>query len=383
MKSLVWVELDSKAPEHNLRELRRCAGNNILICAVVKANAYGHGMAQMVELLTSADWFAVNSLEEGIEIRKLGVKKPILILGHVPLSCLKEAVEADLRLTVYNHETLETLSKLKLKEKQVKVHLKVETGTARQGVLIDDIEEFVSTLIRTKGIYLEGVSTHFANIEDTLNYQYTEEQLAKFKKALSLINSITDMPPIIHTACTAATILFPQTHFSMIRVGIGLYGLWPSRETFISANMAGSEKGKRWVPVLKPVLSWKTKVAQIKTLPEGSFVGYGCTYRTTRKTKIAILPVGYADGYDRSLGNKAYVLIRGRRAPVIGRVCMNITITDITDIPGVKLEDEAVLLGTTGKETISAETMAEWAGTINYEIVARINPLLERRIVNK
>jgi alanine racemase len=383
MKSLVWVELDSKAPEHNLRELHRCAGDNILLCAVVKANAYGHGMAQMVKLLPSADWFAVNSLEEGIELRKLGLKKPILILGHVPLSCLQEAIDADLRLTVYNIETIHALSKLNLKDKQVRVHLKVETGTARQGVLLENITEFVSTLIRIKGIYLEGVSTHFANIEDTLNYQYTEGQLSTFKKALSLINGLTDMPPILHTACTAATILFPQTHFSMIRVGIGLYGLWPSRETFISANMAGSEKGKRWVPVLKPVLSWKTRVVQIKTLPEGSFVGYGCTYRTTRRTRIAILPVGYADGYDRSLGNKAYVLIHGRRAPVVGRVCMNITITDVTDIPDVKLEDEVVLLGTSEKEAISAETIAGWAGTINYEIVTRINPLLERRIVNK
>ncbi|MGQ9615280.1 MAG: alanine racemase [Spirochaetota bacterium] len=381
MKSLVWVELDSRAPEHNLKELRRCSGKNVLLCAVVKANAYGHGMSQMVELLPSADWFAVNSLKEGIELRKLGVKKPILILGHVPLGCLKEAIDADLRLTVYNTETLHALSRLDLKDKQVKVHLKVETGTARQGVLLENITDFVSTLIRTKGIYLEGVSTHFANIEDTLNYQYTEGQLVTFKKALSLINDLIDMPPILHAACTAATILFPQTHFSMIRVGIGLYGLWPSRETFISANMGGSEKDKRWVPVLKPVLSWKTRVVQIKTLPEGSFVGYGCTYRTTRRTMIAILPVGYADGYDRSLGNKAYVLIKGRRAPVIGRVCMNITIIDVTDIPDVKLEDEVVLLGTSGKETISAETMAGWAGTINYEIVTRINPLLERRIL--
>jgi alanine racemase len=162
----------------------------------------------------------------------------------------------------------------------------------------------------------------------------------------------------------------------MLRGGIGIYGLWPSRETFISAKM-----GHRRVPDLQPVLSWKTKVVQLKTIPEGSFVGYGCTYRTTRRTRLGVLPVGYADGYDRKLGNNAYVLVNGKRAPVIGRVCMNLTMIDVTDIDHVVLENDVVLLGTWDGETISAETMAGWAGTINYEIVTRISPFLERRIM--
>jgi alanine racemase len=162
----------------------------------------------------------------------------------------------------------------------------------------------------------------------------------------------------------------------MLRGGIGIYGLWPSRETFISAKMS-----HRRVPDLRPVLTWKTKVIQLKSLPEGSFVGYGCTYRTTRRTRLAVLPVGYADGYDRKLGNNAYVLVNGKRAPVIGRVCMNLTMIDVTDIEHVGLEDDVVLLGTWDGETISAETMAGWAGTINYEIVTRISPFLERRII--
>jgi alanine racemase len=185
-------------------------------------------------------------------------------------------------------------------------------------------------------------------------------------------------PPIMHAACTAAGILFPSTHFSMVRTGIGLYGLWPSRETYISARMACAD-----IPLLKPVLSWKTRIAQIKTLPEGSYIGYGCTFRTTRTTRVAVLPVGYADGYDRNLGNIAYVLINGKRAPVVGRVCMNITMIDITDIPDVRLENEVVLLGEWGEECITAETMASWAGTINYEIVARISPHLSRRVVTR
>ncbi len=375
MSSLVWIELDREAPDHNVRELKACAGGGVLFCAVVKSNAYGHGVAQMVQLLPSCDWFAVNSLEEGLELRELGVERPVLLLGHVPIRRLQEAVKADLRLTVYNHETAQALAKLH-PPKPARVHLKVETGTGRQGIQIEDIGSFVEEIEAAEGVVLEGLSTHFANIEDTLNHEYSEQQLSLFQQALNILDSMKLTPPIVHTACTAATILFSKTHFSMLRTGIGIYGLWPSRETFISVKMGGGP-----IPDLRPVLIWKTKIAQIKVLEEGSYIGYGCTYKTTRRTTMAVLPIGYADGYDRSLGNNAYVLVHGKRAPVIGRVCMNLTMIDITDIQDVALEDEVVLLGNSGKETISAETMASWAGTINYEIVTRINPLLERRII--
>jgi alanine racemase len=376
MSSLVWIELDGRAPDHNVRELKACAGEGVQLCAVVKANAYGHGTAQMVGLLPSADWFAVNSLEEGLELRELGVQKPVILLGHVPLKRLEEAVRADLRLTVYNRETLDTLSSLRLPRRPVRLHLKIETGTARQGVLVEEIGSFAERMNRIDGVELEGVSTHYANIEDTLNHEYSDYQLEQFQWALEVLSDLGFKPPVIHTASTAAAILFPQTHFRMLRGGIGIYGLWPSRETFISAKM-----GHRRVPDLQPVLSWKTKVVQLKTIPEGSFVGYGCTYRTTRRTRLGVLPVGYADGYDRKLGNNAYVLVNGKRAPVIGRVCMNLTMIDVTDIDHVVLENDVVLLGTWDGETISAETMAGWAGTINYEIVTRISPFLERRIM--
>ena len=375
MSSLVWIELDREAPDHNVRQLKACGGADVLFCAVIKSNAYGHGTAQIVELLHSCDWFAVNSLEEGLELRALGVTKPVLLLGHVPLHRLEEAVRADLRLTVYNTETLTALSKLRSPE-PARIHLKVETGTGRQGIKIEDMGVFIDEIVAGGGMVLEGLSTHFANIEDTLNHEYSELQLSVFQKALNILESRKLRPPVIHTACTAATMLFPRTHFSMLRTGIGIYGLWPSRETFISVKMGGGP-----IPDLRPVLTWKTRIAQIKVLQEGSFVGYGCTYKTTRRTTMAVLPIGYADGYDRSLGNNAYVLVQGKRAPVIGRVCMNLTMIDITDIEGVALEDEVTLLGRSGNETISAETMASWAGTINYEIVTRISPLLERRIV--
>ena len=381
MSSLVWVELERSAPDHNLRELRRCAAPGVKMCAVVKSNAYGHGVVPMVRLLESADWFGVNSLEEGLELRGLGEERPVLVLGHVPLSALGEAVAHDLDLTLYNLESLEALARLdreRRKGRPIRVHLKVETGTGRQGVLPEAIEGFARRLQGLAGAELVGVSTHFANIEDTLNHDYAERQMAQFQRALEVLKALGLEPPLVHTASTAAAILFPETHHTLVRAGIGIYGLWPSRETYLSALL-----GHRPVPELKPVLSWKTSIAQLKTLPEGSFVGYGCTFKTTRATRLAVLPVGYADGYDRGLGNTAHVLVHGKRAAVIGRVSMNMCMADVTDIPQARLEDEVVLLGGSGEERISAETLAAWAGTINYEVVTRISPLLERRVVDE
>lgn len=376
MSSLVWVELDGSAPDSNLRELRRCAGGEVLFCAVVKSNAYGHGIREMAGLLPSADWFGVNSLEEGLELRGLGVTRPVLVLGHVPLARLREAVDADLRLTVYNMETIETLAPCVSPSRPARIHLKVETGTGRQGAMPADARDMARRASSVPGIVVEGMSTHFANIEDTLNHGYAESQMAKFREALDGLAADGINPPVVHTACTAASILFPDTHFRLVRSGIGIYGLWPSRETYISALLGG-----RPVPALKPVLSWKTRLVQVKDLPPGSFIGYGCTFRTTRPTRIGVLPVGYADGYDRALGNSAYVLVRGMRAPVVGRVCMNLTMVDVTDVDGPLLEEEVTLLGRDCDEEITAETMASWAGTINYEVVTRISPLLPRIVL--
>ena len=289
MKYLKWVEIEESAPDWNLRQLRACSenGQNFPVCAVIKANAYGHGVREITSLLPSAAWFAVNSLDEGLELRHYGIERPVLLLGYVLLDRLTEAIEADLRLTVYNIETLKKLKKTVNPEKPARVHIKVETGTNRQGILPENLPEFLNSAALIPGIKIEGLSTHFANIEDTLNHEYAEVQLHRFEEVLRLIGDSGVHPEVIHTACTAAAILFPETHFNMLRTGIGLYGLWPSRETFLSAQTAG-----RQVPDLKPVLSWKTRIAQIKTIPSGSFVGYGCTFRTNRKTRLGVLPVG-------------------------------------------------------------------------------------------
>lgn len=217
---------------------------------------------------------------------------------------------------------------------------------------------------------------HFANIEDTTNHEYAEFQLRNFRSLVAAMSALKIKPDIRHTASSAAAILFKKTHFEMIRPGIAVYGHWPSKETYLSYRLKGGQND-----LFKPVLSWKTRITQLKQLPPDSFVGYGCTYRTTTATRLAVLPIGYYDGYDRALSNRAYVLVGDRRAPVRGRICMNLTMVDTTDIKKVKLEDVAIIIGKGTRESISAEQVADWSGTINYEILARLSPLTPRLIV--
>ena len=376
-KNLNWVEIDQRALTANARTFRGLLGSRTLLMPVLKSNAYGHGLKEAAKILTrsgQADWLGLNSLDEALELRSLGIRLPILLLGHVPLSRLTEAVRRDIRLTVYNRETVEALGKLRFSN-LARLHLKLETGTNRQGVGLEEAARIAGLIARNPRLILEGYSTHFANIEDTTDRSYPDRQKALFINMINRLEGMGYKASIKHAACSAAALIFPETHHSLVRIGIGLYGLWPSRETMLAAR-------DRYPKLkLEPVLSWKTRVAQIKTIPSGSFISYGCTFRTTRRTRLVVLPVGYYDGYDRKLSNTAHVLIRGKRAPIRGRVCMNICLADVTDIPGVKLEDEAVLLGRQGKEHISAEQMAQWIGTINYEVVTRINPLLPRIVV--
>jgi alanine racemase len=254
-----------------------------------------------------------------------------------------------------------------------RVHLKAETGTNRLGVQAEALLELARTIGKYPQLRLEGLSTHFANIEDVTEHQFAERQLGRFMEACNLLEQNGFAIPVKHTACTAATMLFPKTHFNLARVGIGIYGLWPSKETRISALQTGIALND-----LKPALTWKTRVAQIKTVRTGETIGYGCTDLATQDTRVAVLPVGYYEGYDRRLSSVGYVLVRGRRAPVRGRACMNMIMVDVTSIPEVSIEDEAVLLGRQGEDSVSAETIAGKIGSINYEVVSRINPLIPR-----
>ncbi|MBN1888970.1 MAG: alanine racemase [Thermoflexales bacterium] len=376
---LNWVEIKRQALASNVARFKAHIGPEVRLAAVVKANAYGHGLLPVAQIVleAGADWLAVNSIEEASQLRQAGIQSPVLILGHVPLACLEDVVELDLRPTVYNRQSVERLGQIAQRlERPAALHVKVETGTNRQGVAKHDMVDFVRFVQGFPYLSVEGMSTHYANIEDVTEHHFAEYQLRNFGEATRSLEEAGLHVPIKHTACTAAAILFPKTFFNMARVGIGLYGLWPSKETKISALQAGIDLNS-----LDPVLSWKTRIAQVKTVKSGEAIGYGCTDVATQDIRLAVLPVGYYDGYDRKLSSTGYVLIHGRRAPVLGRVCMNMIMVDVTNIPQARLEDEVILLGRQGDSVISAETMAGKVGTINYEIVTRINPLLPRLVV--
>jgi alanine racemase len=373
------VEIDRAALVHNIREFRRRVGRRRKFLAVVKANAYGHGLAEVaaVAVAEGVDWLGVNSVEEGLALRAAGLGGPVLVLGYAPLAALEAAVAADLRLTVYNRETVAGLARAAARlGRTARVHVKLETGTWRQGVPPKDLIAFVRDIRRRPGLVVEGLSSHFANIEDTTKHDYPRRQLEAYRTACRGLEAAGPRVPLKHMSCTASTILFPEPGFNLARVGIGLYGLWPSKETYLSCLLDRKDP-----LALRPVLAWRARVAQVKKVPAGSDIGYGCTYRTTRPTALAVVPVGYFDGYDRGLSNTAHVLIRGRRAPVRGRVAMDFFMADVTDVPGVGLEDEVTLIGADGRERISAEDLAALAGTISYEILARINPAVPRVVV--
>lgn len=371
---LIWVEIDQAALRANLRTFRSLVGPAVKLMPVVKSNAYGHGatlVAGALQAAGGADWLGVNSVDEALQLRSAGVALPILVLGYIPLTRLPEAVHHDLRVTVHNPETVAALTKIRTEQK-VKLHIKLETGTHRLGVGLPQARRLAAQIRRSPNCVLEGYSTHFANIEDTTDHTYPLAQWLRYNSMVTALKDEGHEAPVTHAACTAATMIFPETHGQLVRLGVGLYGLWPSRETMLSTC-------ERKVAIqLHPVLSWKTRIAQVKSVSAGAYVGYGCTYRATRRTRLAVLPVGYYDGFDRKLSNTGHVLIRGRRAPVRGRICMNLCMVDVTDIPGVRVEDEVVLVGSQGKERITAEQLAAWVGTINYEVVSRINPMLPR-----
>jgi len=378
---LNWVEIDAAALRHNLQGFRRTVGPRVVLGAVVKSNAYGHGMLETARIAvdSEADWLCVNNIDEALALRVANPQQEILVMGYIPLDGLEDVVRHGLRPVVYNLETVERLDALGKKlDTQVPLHLKIETGTQRQGILESDVPIFAKRIRNAEGLTLEGLSTHFANIEDTTNHEYAEHQIETFDRVTEAFRDAGCPPKLRHSACSAAALLFTRTHLDLVRLGIAMYGLWPSKETYLSCV----ERGKTVVD-LRPALTWKTRIAQVKDVAEGAWVGYGCTWKSTRPSRIAVLPVGYAEGYDRGLSGVAHVLIRGRRAPIRGRICMNICLADVTDIPAANLEDEVVLLGAQGGETITAEQLATWAGTIAYEIVARIHPGLPRVILER
>jgi len=373
---LIWVEISQSALTHNFQIFRALVGSGVELAPMVKANAYGHGLRACSRIFRAAgaEYLAVNSIFEAEKIRATGDAGRIYIAGYTPLAELKNAVELDTEFVVFNFETLEKLAELDL---PAQIHLKVETGTNRQGLQKQDIPRFLEKIKSLPKVELVGVAMHFADIEDTTSHDFARQQLAEFLALRQLIEAAGFPHLKFHAANSAATLLWDSTHFQICRTGIANYGMWPSEETFIS--LAENRQNKI---VLRPALTWKTRIAQLKTIQAGDSVGYGRAFVAEKETKIAILPIGYFDGFARDYAEKGSVLIAGQRAKILGRVCMNIMMVDVSAIPAAKLEDEVVLLGKFGEEEITAEEIGVWGGTINYEVTTRIRENILRKVVD-
>lgn len=353
---------------------------------VLKGNAYGHGLLSVLECVHSlVDIVFVISPEDAKFVRDYESKRKlpklrVVVLGAITVSEAAELAELEIEAVVAGCEWKDfgaDLAKQKL-VKKLKLHIHIDSGLCREGFLPDSLEtdlQFLKDLSATCEIV--GALSHFANTEDVTEQEYAAEQVNRFELGLKKLEALLGGKRLErHIAASAATLLLPQARLDSVRVGISLYGLWPSKETRLSAKIVLPE-----LPKLKPVLSWRCESQVVKWLPQGSFVGYGCTYRCAQRTRVAVLPVGYFDGYPRSLSSKAHVLINGERCPLLGRVMMNHLVVDVTKLPGDFEKITATLLGEDGKDAISAETLADWAQTINYEIVARIPIHLKRVLI--
>jgi alanine racemase len=371
-----WVEIDKKALEHNLSAYKSLIKSSLL-APVIKSNAYGHGIeliAKICDEHKAVDLLCVVSLHEALFLRSIGIKKPLLVLGILD-GDLQAAIVQDIALIVYDMSTIMQLNALgAVLNKKAIIHLKVDTGLSRLGLYLDscndEIVKIAQQIYELPFIAFNGIFTHFSD-SDRTDQTYTQKQLACFELLLEQLESMGIVIPLKHAANTPSSIAASGAHLSMVRVGLGTYGLWPS-----AANKKIAQENHPGF-FLKPVLSWKTKIIQIKELPAGSFVGYNRTYCVERAMRVAVLPVGYWDGLDRGLSNKGHVVINNQLAPILGRVSMNLCTVDITGLT-VSIDDTVTLLG--DHPGITADDIAQLCQTINYEIITRINPLLPRKV---
>ncbi len=376
MTLLSSVELSREALLHNLDAIKSTAPSGWLT-AVVKANAYGHGLEEIVTLVgEAADAFQIDDLDELRRLRKIS-DRWALVYGYVPLASLEEATRLNGEVVVYSLDQVRELARIQhAPDLLVRFSLKVDALLGRQGILPEEIGAFIEGMAAYPNLEPTSAYAHYANIEDTTDLTHAEAQEAAFEDAFAKI--MARYPQVgKHISATSGVLAREKPkpeawmYNSMVRLGVGLYGLYPS------APLARSHAHLD----LRPVMRWVSHLAQVKTLPAGHPVGYGLTYRTTRPTKIGIVPQGYSDGYDRGLSNVGEVLVHGRRCPVIGRIAMNMFAIDLTPVPDARAEDEVVLLGAQGEDRITAEEIAAKLGTINYEVVARVSPLLPRVVV--
>lgn len=364
-----WVEISESAIRHNLQQFKKNIGKKNLLMPVIKSNAYGHGLdliSKICDTDKNVSKICVVNSDEAVRLLELKIKKPVLILSFYTKNKkeLEKLIDRGVEFPIYRFDQITFLNTLaKTINKKVNIHIKIDTGTSRVGFLLSDLKTVAALLKKSKWLNIEGVWSHFASSED--NTKFTIKQNDTFKKALQILSEQGIEANLKHMACTSASLSFDFNNLNATRLGLGLYGLYPDEKS-------------RKVIKLKPALSWKAEVIQVKTLPKGAKIGYGGSFTTTKKTKIVILPVGYWDGYIRNYSNTAKVIIKGKICPVRGRICMNLTIVETPINLNVQPGDVATLIGKDGNITVTADDMACWSKTINYEVVTRINPLIPR-----
>ncbi len=374
LKFSTWVEIDLDALTHNIEEVRSRIGGALRVMLVVKADAYGHGAVEVARAAVEGgvDMLGVATLHEGIELRQAGVDAPILILSPPMENETAGVVEYDLSCTIPSLSIARALSRASAATgKTATVHVEVDTGMGRSGVLLDEAMPFVAAVAKLPGLALEGIFTHFPSSDEDL--EFTRGQVDRFRELLSRLERKGVDAPLRHAANSGAVLGVPsslETPLNMVRPGIVVYGLRPH------APMADDMD-------LRPVMGFKSSIAQVRDLPEGHPVSYGRTYTTPRPMRVAVVPVGYGHGYSWRLSNAGEVLIRGRRAPIIGRVTMDVTMVDVDALPEVEVGDEVVLFGKQGDEEITVDEVAGRVGTINYEVICGIGKRVTRVYVRR
>jgi len=361
------VTIDLSALSHNLAAVRRCLNPGCEIMAVVKANAYGHGAIEVTRSLLrhGISRLAVVSLDEGLALRQAGITTQILVLGPLFPEQLPDLLAHQLTPVLSDLDLLPALSQAAASlNTAYPIHIKVETGMGRLGLRARDVESLIQTLPPHGPLQLEGMMTHLADT-DGASEEATEKQLAAFCQIVNQVEQRGWRIPLIHTTNSAGLIRFPHSHFSLVRPGIMLYGYHTLPESVPA-------------PTLQPVLSLRTTIAQIRTVEVGGTVSYNRTFVATRRSRIAVLPIGYADGYSRRLSNRGMVLVQGQRAPVVGLVCMDMVMVDVTEVPRAHVGDEVILIGRQGQNAIWADELAKWTDTIPYEILCGIGPRVPR-----
>ena len=363
-----WCEVDLRAIRQNMINIRKKAGQGPKVMAVIKADGYGHGAAEIGQYIyDEADYFGVATIEEAVELREAGIDKPILVLGYTSPSLYGQNLKYDVEQTVYTMEAAEKMSEEAVKSgRTARIHIALDTGMTRIGVSPDEKGlAFVQAVQRLPGISVVGLFSHLS-CADMADKTYTREQLARFDFFVELLEKNHISIPVKHVCNSAGIMEFDDHRYDMVRAGISLYGLYPSEEV------------RKEALELAPAMEWKTHVVNIMEPEMNRGISYGATYVTDHPCRIATISIGYADGYPRSLSNKGWVLIHGKKAPIVGRVCMDQTMVDITDIPDVKMEDVVTLIGRDGEERISVEDMADLSGSFNYEFVCDVGQRVKR-----